>query len=467
LREANALLSTTRLRMELQGRYRDHWSGQVVYDNEFFLGSGRESLAFQAAKELGAPTWLDLDQTIIDSGDVTWRHLLYRGWLRFANDDVEVVLGRQRIALGRAQLWNPTDIFNLIPPLAVEADQRVGVDSLLARVKLTACGPRRSTRLSATTITWQAGGSSSQRQVDVVLMVAKIDRDYPRAATSPRTRRRAARELTETGTGAATRSSGSCRSTTRSRSARPYALVEHLQPERGERESALAALQTPASRGLGPRWRTRACLSSSPRATTASPLGYDPTPACATCCGCTTGTGRARRWCPRWPGRRATTSSCPPVCSSSAATRPAASSAACPRSGSCARTSSSDVSDVSVLCSASSSRFCTGPMPTLGGALAIASRRHRSNGLRSLGLAIAALGLTFLSCAQNAHFLSPAALDFFVESPREDPWNAKISNWQSRNQLDQQAAAQRPVGLRSQDYGFREPAPPRSRPRPS
>ena len=66
--------------------------------------------------------------------------------------------------------------------------------------------------------------------------------------------------------------------------------------------------------------------------------------------------------------------------------------------------------------------------------------------MRSLGMAIAALGLSFLSCAQNAHFASPVALDFFVESPREDPWNAKIRNWQSRNQLDQQTAAQRPVG---------------------
>ena len=59
--------------------------------------------------------------------------------------------------------------------------------------------------------------------------------------------------------------------------------------------------------------------------------------------------------------------------------------------------------------------------------------------MRSLGLAIAVLGLAFLSCAQNAAFLPPVSLDFFVDSPREDPWNAKIKNWQSRNQLDQLA----------------------------
>jgi hypothetical protein len=66
--------------------------------------------------------------------------------------------------------------------------------------------------------------------------------------------------------------------------------------------------------------------------------------------------------------------------------------------------------------------------------------------LRSLGLGIALLGLVSLSCAQNVRFLPPQALDFFVQAPREDPWSAKIRNWQSRHQLDQaMPAAQRPV----------------------
>ncbi len=63
--------------------------------------------------------------------------------------------------------------------------------------------------------------------------------------------------------------------------------------------------------------------------------------------------------------------------------------------------------------------------------------------MRSLGISVAVVGLAFLSCAQNARFLPPVSLDFFVESPREDPWNAKIKNWQSRNELDQLASAQR------------------------
>ena len=66
--------------------------------------------------------------------------------------------------------------------------------------------------------------------------------------------------------------------------------------------------------------------------------------------------------------------------------------------------------------------------------------------MRRLGLGIALAALAFLSCAQNARFLPGVARDFFVAAPREDPWNAKIRNWQSRHKLDQaQAPAQAPA----------------------
>jgi len=65
--------------------------------------------------------------------------------------------------------------------------------------------------------------------------------------------------------------------------------------------------------------------------------------------------------------------------------------------------------------------------------------------LRSLSLGIALVGLSFLSCAQNVHFLPQVARDFFVAAPREDPWNAKIRNWQSRHQLDQTQPAAKPA----------------------
>ena len=177
----SALLSTTRIRLQGEARYGDHWSGQLVYDNEIFMGTARESLAFRAAEALGSPTWLDLDQTLVDSADVTWRHLLYRGWVRYQDDEFDVTLGRQRIALGRARLWNPTDIFNPIPPLAVEADQRVGVDALQARARVVddlwasvIVAPERHDEHPRSALRLDL----SKQQVDGAVMVAKIDRDY-------------------------------------------------------------------------------------------------------------------------------------------------------------------------------------------------------------------------------------------------------------------------------------------------
>ena len=291
LREANSLLSTTRLRMELQARYADHWSGQLVYDNEFFLGSGRESLAFQAAKQLGAPTFHDLDQTIVDSGDLTWRHLLYRGWVKFANDDLEVVLGRQRIALGRAQLWNPTDIFNLIPPLAVEADQRVGVDSLLTRVKLqdglwaaAIVSPERHDHHPRSALRLEL----SQRQVDAALMIAKVDRDYVLGGDFATNLGDAALrgELTETwfqGGGNPKLQAVLSLDYTFPIGAGLYALVEHFYNQTVvDRESALAALETPGlseDSGLRLVAASRAPqLVTFARNQTGVSFGYDLTP---------------------------------------------------------------------------------------------------------------------------------------------------------------------------------------------
>lgn len=175
------LLGTTRARLALEARWGDHFASQIVYDNEVYLGTGRDSLAFRLAEALGAPTWLNLDETLVDSGGVTWRHLLYRGWARWQDDDFEVTLGRQRIALGRAQLWNPSDLFNPIPPLAIEADQRIGVDAALARVRLY-----QDLWLAAITAPghdgqdWSSAGrlELSRREVDAALMFAVIDRDY-------------------------------------------------------------------------------------------------------------------------------------------------------------------------------------------------------------------------------------------------------------------------------------------------
>ncbi len=125
-----------RARVNGQAVWRDRWFAQLTYDAEARVGSFLDTVAFDVADELGNRTWLDLDHTLSSHDDGDLRHALYRGFVRYESERAEVALGRQRIPLGRARLWNPIDLFNPIPPLAVEGDQRIGQDALRARFRL-------------------------------------------------------------------------------------------------------------------------------------------------------------------------------------------------------------------------------------------------------------------------------------------------------------------------------------------
>ncbi|MCP3987200.1 MAG: hypothetical protein GY723_22665 [bacterium] len=126
----------TRLRQRLDIEAGGGWSGTFVYDHElrvgildrFGLGSG------------GPPdTFLGLEDEIHafgfkeDASHRQWRHLMYRAFVRYEGEHLEVTAGRQRIPWGVGRLWNPIDRFNAIGPLAIEADQSVGIDALKAR----------------------------------------------------------------------------------------------------------------------------------------------------------------------------------------------------------------------------------------------------------------------------------------------------------------------------------------------
>lgn len=61
-------------------------------------------------------------------------------------------------------------------------------------------------------------------------------------------------------------------------------------------------------------------------------------------------------------------------------------------------------------------------------------------------LATAASALLLVSCATRS--VSSVSLNFFAPAPPSDPWNYKVSEWQSRHHLDR--GDERPGGVRSE-----------------
>jgi hypothetical protein len=132
--ERDVWQSLTRLRTHIDLRATRQVSATLVYDHELLMGV-LDTLERDLGSELATEQFVSLDngiKTFDLSGTVEgrWRHLLYRAFLQYASSHVDVVLGRQRIAWGVGQLWNPIDRFNPIPPLAIEFDQSPGVDAI-------------------------------------------------------------------------------------------------------------------------------------------------------------------------------------------------------------------------------------------------------------------------------------------------------------------------------------------------
>lgn len=132
LGETDVWTSLTRLRLKFDARATRNFSATVVYDNEMLAGT-LDTFEAQLGSELGAPRFDELGQVIADGEHYEWRHGLYRGFLFFESQHLEVTLGRQRVPWGVGRLWNPIDRFNAIPPLAIQPDQTPGADAVKAR----------------------------------------------------------------------------------------------------------------------------------------------------------------------------------------------------------------------------------------------------------------------------------------------------------------------------------------------
>ena len=132
LNGTGAVTSLTRLRLRLDARATPHLSAVLAYDQEILAGT-LDTFEAQISGQFEASSLVDTRHSFVSTNSFQWSHNLYRAYLFFESEHVEVTLGRQRVPWGVGRLWNPIDRFNAIPPLSIEADQSQGVDALKAR----------------------------------------------------------------------------------------------------------------------------------------------------------------------------------------------------------------------------------------------------------------------------------------------------------------------------------------------
>jgi hypothetical protein len=129
-------LDVNRLRLEVKGNLAESVALDLQYDNEVLLGSYLRTAQFSAQKDAPPDQYWDLESNYAEGGSYYARHLLYRANVTFSHGATDLRVGRQRIAWGTGRFWSPLDLFNPINPIALEREERLGADAVLAEHKL-------------------------------------------------------------------------------------------------------------------------------------------------------------------------------------------------------------------------------------------------------------------------------------------------------------------------------------------
>jgi hypothetical protein len=82
--------------------------------------------------------YFDWRKSLLDEEDAVLEAEIDRLWITAYQGDLEVTIGRQRIAWGTALVWNPIDLFNPSSPLDFANIEKPGADGLRAQYYLGA-----------------------------------------------------------------------------------------------------------------------------------------------------------------------------------------------------------------------------------------------------------------------------------------------------------------------------------------
>ncbi|MEW5917937.1 MAG: hypothetical protein AB1762_16155 [Gemmatimonadota bacterium] len=138
--EERFVLDLNRLRFKLDWKPLDAVTVDVQYDNEVFLGSYLQTRQFALVRDRVPDTTFDLERDYAAGRSVIARHRLYRATVAWSGRELDLVVGRQRIAWGTGRFWSPLDILSPFDAARIEREERLGVDALLAERKLGALG---------------------------------------------------------------------------------------------------------------------------------------------------------------------------------------------------------------------------------------------------------------------------------------------------------------------------------------
>jgi len=133
----------SRLRTKLEGRYGQHWDGEIQTELRGIASRPDLKIGGYITTAPAARRWLNMDATMYDEPGYQVTGFVDRMWVRWAPSWGEVVLGRQAITWTVGHLWYPMDRFGPFLPFTIEQDEKPGLDAANLAINLGALGEFR------------------------------------------------------------------------------------------------------------------------------------------------------------------------------------------------------------------------------------------------------------------------------------------------------------------------------------
>lgn len=173
----DSALSFNRLRLQLKGNLAPDLALDLQYDNDYAFGSHLDTTPLLAGKDAPSAQYWNAQSTYVNTPRDYGAHRLYRAAVTWSVQDVDVRLGRQRIAWGTGRFWSPLDILNPVSPTTLDREERPGVDALLVEAKTgplsrvsVVHAPQKVDALSSSALQWH----DNARGVDYSLVAGRL-----------------------------------------------------------------------------------------------------------------------------------------------------------------------------------------------------------------------------------------------------------------------------------------------------
>jgi len=129
-------LGQTRSRLVLDATFHKKFSAEFSQTLAADYGSALINPVYALSAQAPPPTYFRWDHSFYPGKDPSLDWSVYRAYGKYENAQVSLILGRQRIAFGTALFYSPMDLFNPVSPLALEPEERVGVDAAFFEARL-------------------------------------------------------------------------------------------------------------------------------------------------------------------------------------------------------------------------------------------------------------------------------------------------------------------------------------------